>query len=95
MTVSRVIRGFSNVRQETRDAVQAAVTKLRYTPNLAARILAGDEQLRIGLVYSNPSAAFLSELLVGSLEETRLAHAQLVVHKCNAGAPKPRQSKHF
>ena len=71
MTVSRVINGENNVRQETREAVQAAIAKLKYSPNLAARTLAGAEQVRIALLYSNPSAAFLSEFLVGSLEQAR------------------------
>src|ERR1700743_1300579 len=44
MTVSRVINGENNVRQETREAVQAAIAKLKYSPNLAARTLAGAEQ---------------------------------------------------
>jgi LacI family transcriptional regulator len=84
MTVSRVINGESNVRQETREAVQAAIAKLKYSPNLAARTLAGAEQVRIGLLYSNPSAAYLSEFLVGSLEQARLSHVQLVVEKSDA-----------
>jgi LacI family transcriptional regulator len=84
MTVSRVINGEDNVRQETRDAVQAAIAKLKYSPNLAARTLAGAEQVRIGLLYSNPSAAYLSEFLVGSLKQARLSHVQLVVEKCDA-----------
>ncbi|MGA8707219.1 MAG: LacI family DNA-binding transcriptional regulator [Steroidobacteraceae bacterium] len=81
MTVSRVINGESNVRQETREAVQAAIAKLKYLPNLAARTLAGSEQLRVGLLYSNPSAVYLSEFLVGLLEEAPLNHVQLVVEK--------------
>lgn len=84
MTVSRVINGESNVRQETREAVQAAIAKLKYSPNLAARTLAGAEQLRIALLYSNPSSAYLSEFLLGSLEQARLSHVQLVVEKCDA-----------
>jgi LacI family transcriptional regulator len=84
MTVSRVINGEENVRQETREAVQAAIAKLKYSPNLAARTLAGADQVRIGMLYSNPSAAFLSEFLVGSLEQARLSHVQLVVEKCDA-----------
>src|ERR1700722_8527677 len=86
MTVSRVINGENNVRQETREAVQAAIAKLKYSPNLAARTLAGAEQVRIGMLYSNPSAAFLSEFLVGSLEQARLSHVQLVVEKCDVDA---------
>ena len=84
MTVSRVINGEPGVRHGTREAVQAAVTRLRYSPNLAARALAGAEPLRLGLLYSNPSAAFLSEFLVGSLEQARQSHVQLVVEKCDA-----------
>lgn len=84
MTVSRVINGEENVRRETREAVQAAIAKLKYSPNLAARTLAGADQIRIGLLYSNPSAAFLSEFLVGSLEQARLSHVQLVIEKCDA-----------
>src|SRR5450755_3262050 len=84
MTVSRVINGESNVRQETREAVQAAIAKLKYSPNLAARTLAGAEQVRIGMLYSNPSATYLSEFLVGSLEQARISHVQLVVEKCDA-----------
>jgi LacI family transcriptional regulator len=84
MTVSRVINGENNVRQETREAVQAAIAKLKYSPNLAARTLAGAEQIRIGLLYSNPSAAYLSEFLVGGLEQARLSHVQLVVEKCDS-----------
>src|SRR5271167_3068907 len=83
MTVSRVINGENNVRQETREAVQAAIAKLKYSPNLAARTLAGAEQVRIGLLYSNPSAAYLSEFLVGSLEQSSLSGCQLVIEKCD------------
>ncbi len=84
MTISRVINGEKNVRESTRMAVLAAVATLNYAPNLAARMLAGSEQIRIGLLYSNPSSAYLSEFLVGSLEQARLSHVQLVVEKCDA-----------
>jgi LacI family transcriptional regulator len=85
MTVSRVINGEKNVRQSTRDAIQAAIAKLSYSPNLAARTLAGAEQIRIGLLYSNPSAAYLSRFLLGSLEQARLSQVQLIIEKCDAG----------
>jgi LacI family transcriptional regulator len=78
-----VINGKKYVRQETREAVQAAIAKLKYSPNLAARTLARADQVHIGLLYSNPSAAYLSEFLVGSLEQARLSHVQLVVEKCD------------
>jgi LacI family transcriptional regulator len=82
MTVSRVINGESHVRRETRETVQAAIAKLNYSPNITARALAGAAPIRIGLLYSNPSAAYLSEFLVGSLDQARSSQAQLVVEKC-------------
>jgi LacI family transcriptional regulator len=86
MTVSRVINGDKNVRESTRSAILNAIAKLNYTPNLAARSLAGYAQIRIGLLYSNPSDAYLSRFLLGSLEQARLSHVQLVIEKCDGGA---------
>ena len=85
MTVSRVLNGESNVRPATREAVNAAIAALSYSPNPAARSLAGAQPIRIGLLYSNPSAAYLSEFLVGSLDCAARANVQLIVEKCDAG----------
>lgn len=82
MTVSRVINAESNVRDDTRAKVIASVKALRYAPNLAARSLASADTLHLGILYSNPSAAYLSELLLGSLEQSRLAGCQLVIERC-------------
>jgi LacI family transcriptional regulator len=82
MTVSRVINGERNVKDSTRKAVLTAIEKLNYSPNLAARSLAGADQIRIGLLYSNPSPAYLSRFLMGSLEQARINHVQLVVEDC-------------
>ncbi len=84
MTVSRVVNGAANVRPATRDIVNAAVAALNYTPNQAARHLAGGQLTRIGVLYSNPSASYLNELLVGLLNKSSNAHVQLVVQKCEA-----------
>ncbi|HEX4636944.1 MAG TPA: LacI family DNA-binding transcriptional regulator [Rhizomicrobium sp.] len=82
MTVSRVINGESNVREETRARVAASVAALRYTPNLAARSLASADAMHIGILYANPSANYLSEFLLGSLEQSSLSGCQLVIEKC-------------
>jgi len=81
MTVSRVVNGERNVRETTREAVLAAVKDLKYAPNPAARSLAGAEAIRIGLLYSNPSAAYLSEFLLGALDESSRKSAQLMLEK--------------
>ncbi|PTD17778.1 LacI family DNA-binding transcriptional regulator [Sphingomonas fennica] len=83
MTVSRVINGEKNVREATREAVNAAIAALNYAPNPAARSLAGADQIRIGLLYSNPSSAYLSEFLVGGLDQASRRNVQLVVEKCD------------
>ncbi len=85
MTVSRVINGEANVRPTTRETVNAAIAALDYVPNPAARRLAGGGQTRIGLLYSNPSTAYLSEFLVGSLDQASRSDVQLVVQKCELG----------
>ena len=73
MTVSRVINKERNVREETRLAVLETIERLNYSPNTAARNLAAGEATHIGLLYSNPSAAYLSQFLVGALESARAA----------------------
>jgi LacI family transcriptional regulator len=82
MTVSRVINAESNVREETRARVAASVKALRYSPNQAARSLASADTTHIGILYSNPSAAYLSEFLLGSLEQASLSGCQLVIEQC-------------
>ena len=82
MTVSRVINGESNVREETRARVAASVASLRYLPNQAARSLASADATHIGILYANPSANYLSEFLLGSLEQSSRSGCQLVIEKC-------------
>ena len=82
MTVSRVINGEENVREATRAQVQDAIAKLNYIPNRAARSLAGGAQLRIALLFDNPSASYLSEFLMGALEEASRRDIHLVVQSC-------------
>ena len=81
MTVSRVINGENNVREETRARVAASVASLRYTPNQAARSLASADATHIGVLYANPSANYLSEFLLGSMEQSSLSGCQLEIEK--------------
>ncbi|HZF14861.1 MAG TPA: LacI family DNA-binding transcriptional regulator [Steroidobacteraceae bacterium] len=83
MTVSRVINRETNVRSETRDLVNTAIKELSYTPSPAARSLAGSEPFRLGLLYDNPSAGYLTEFLLGALDESSRTGAQVLVEKCS------------
>ncbi|MFN3353232.1 MAG: LacI family DNA-binding transcriptional regulator [Brevundimonas sp.] len=82
MTVSRVINGERNVRETTRARVIEAIRELGYAPNPAAQSLASAQSLKIGLLYSNPSAAYLSEFLLGGLDQCSRSGIQLIVQKC-------------
>jgi LacI family transcriptional regulator len=81
MTASRVVNRESTVRPEKRDLVLAAIRKLNYSPSRAARSLAGAETHRIAVAYSNPSNGYMSEFLMGVLEESSRAATQLIVEQ--------------
>jgi LacI family transcriptional regulator len=93
MTVSRVMNGKGLVRESTRRKVAEAVAALNYTPNQEARNLAGSKPIRVGFLYSNPSAAYLSEFLVGLLNQSGLNNVQLFVEKCEAGEHEEEQAR--
>ncbi|AJQ81530.1 LacI family DNA-binding transcriptional regulator [Xanthomonas oryzae pv. oryzae] len=79
MTVSRVVNNTGGVRDATRERVMRAVDKLGYTPNLAASALAAAQSTRIALIYSDPSGAYLRELLLGVLRVASRTPIQLVI----------------
>lgn len=85
MTVSRVINDESSVRESTREAVNRAIRELDYSPNKAARSLASASQVKIGLLYYDPSSTFLSAMLIGVLEQARSSDTQIVVVACADG----------
>jgi LacI family transcriptional regulator len=58
-----------------------AVRALNYRPNPAARVLAGARDTRIAIIYSNPSASYLSEMLVGALDGSHRTASQLVLDR--------------
>ena len=87
MTVSRVINGRAGVRPASQAAVRAAIEALAYTPNVAARSLVTSTELKIGVIYSNPSAAFMSEFLTGVFEEASARGARLILLKGADGKP--------
>ena len=82
MTVSRVINSETNVREETRDRVNASIKALRYSPNMAARSLASADTVHLGILYASSTAAYLSELLLGCLEQSGLSGCQLIIEQC-------------
>lgn len=83
MTVSRVIRGTANVSQAMRDRVEASVRALNYQVNVAARATRSrTTAARLGILYSNPSASYLSEIMVGGLEQSSTLACHLILERC-------------
>lgn len=82
MTVSRVMNGNAHVSDVTRAKVMAAVESLNYQVNTAARA-ARVGTMGIGLLYSNPSAAYLSAFLVGAMDRCSQTGSQLILEHCD------------
>jgi LacI family transcriptional regulator len=49
-TVSRVVKGETNIRADLRERIEAAIAELGYKPNLTARALASSSRHRIGAI---------------------------------------------
>ena len=95
MTVSRVIRKRDKVSAATREKVEQAIAALNYSPNLAARALVGSRVRRVGLLYGNPSSAFLSELLLGALKAASEAEILLIVEQVDGDMAAEKWASRF
>ncbi|MEU6480447.1 LacI family DNA-binding transcriptional regulator [Streptomyces sp. NPDC047017] len=83
-TASRVINGSPRVSDATRAAVEAAIAKLGYVPNTAARALAANRTDAIALVVPEPEIRFFAEpyfsdMLSGIGAELSDSEVQLVL----------------
>jgi LacI family transcriptional regulator len=87
-TVSRVLNREQNVRESTRARVQKAVDKLKYIPHHSARSLAGNKSYLIALIYNNPSANYLMEVMGGVLSACTEAQYNMVLCPLDLGGPK-------
>ena len=87
-TVSRVVNREPNVRESTRAKVEAAIAKLSYQPNKAARNLASHHSYLIGLIYDDPSyyetpsAGYVVRMQQGALRACRASNYELLIHPC-------------
>jgi LacI family transcriptional regulator len=84
MTVSRVINNKGRFSDATRLAVNEAIEQLGFARNTAARSLALARSVRIGVLYDRPSGAYLSELLIGLIEEANRTGHQIVLQRCDS-----------
>jgi LacI family transcriptional regulator len=85
-TVSRVLNG-AHVGEKTREKVIKAATRLKYSPNLAARRLAANRSFVIGLLYDTPQSDYVTSIQIGSLGVCRRERYDLLIHPCSTVAP--------
>lgn len=78
-TVSRVLNNESTVRDDTRSRVQEVAKALNYRPDPSARSLAGRKSYLVALLYDNPSANYLMEILMGVVEACQMHQYGMVV----------------
>ena len=87
-TVSRVVNREPNVRAATQAKVEAAIAKLNYQPNKAARSLASHHSHLIGLIYDDPSfyevpsAGYVIRMQQGVLSACHARNYELLIPPC-------------
>ncbi len=78
MTVSRVINGGTYVSAGVQKRVRAAIQKLGYQPNEAARILKGQRARIIGLIVPTLADSFFSAC-ANSVQEVATSHGYMTI----------------
>ncbi len=78
-TVSRVMNNEASVAEATRKKVKSAARELNYTPNLAARGLAGSKSYLIAMLYDIPSPGYAINIQKGATDACREHSYHLVV----------------
>jgi LacI family transcriptional regulator len=86
-TVSRVMNAEAGVRPDMREHVLRVMAELKYRPQQSARSLAGARSFLIGLLYYDPSAAFVAGVQQGATLRCREAGYHLVVESLHNDAP--------
>ncbi|WP_460802509.1 LacI family DNA-binding transcriptional regulator [Microbacterium sp. GXF6406] len=66
-TVSRVLNGHPYVSDEARTAIDAAIAKVGFVPNNAARSLVMRQSMAIGLIVHEPHSLFIEDPNIGAI----------------------------
>jgi DNA-binding LacI/PurR family transcriptional regulator len=89
-TVSRVLNGSETVDAELAQRVRAAIARLKYQPNRAARALAGSRSAILGLLIIDIQNPFYMDVMRG-VEEVAQQNGYLLVVCNSAEDPKKEQ----
>lgn len=78
-TVSRVVNGNANVKQETKEKVEAVIERLGYRPNAVARGLASRRTTTIGVVIPDITDHYFAELARGIDDVAAMYNYQIIL----------------
>jgi LacI family transcriptional regulator len=92
-TVSRVLNGSTKVDPVLVERVQAVIAQLKYQPSRAARTLAGQSSILIGLLVTDMKNPFYLDLIRG-VEEVAQQHGYLVI-VCNTLENAQKEAKYL
>jgi len=92
MTVSRTINGHSYVSEATAKRVHAAIRKLGYRPNQAARMLTGQLSKSIGLIVPDVADPFFA-VVSQAVQQTAREAAYLVWLAVSNGDPSTEEAE--
>src|SRR5882672_5827391 len=93
MTVSRVVNGSTQVKEETRGRVQRAIDELDYVPNRLARGLTSSKSGTIGLIVPDVVNPFFTMVLRGAEAAARRAGYRLLV--CDSANDSRREREYI
>ncbi|MET1219420.1 MAG: LacI family DNA-binding transcriptional regulator [Glaciecola sp.] len=94
-TVSRVINGNVKVSPKTLEKVQRAMKELGYTPNSIAQSLASNRTNRVGVLVSELSGPFFSNMLSVVEKELRDAGKHAIITAGHSDAAKEEEAIEF
>ena len=86
VTVSKVLRGKTDVSTETRDRVLRKMEELNYKPNMIARGLASGRSLTVGLIVPDIADPFFAELARSLGAHLRRSQYQLLLASADESA---------
>lgn len=87
MTVSNVLNNKPNVGDSSRARVNAAIHRLGYVPNRAAQQLAGEPDIRVGLIYTGVLNSFAAALFIGAVTAASELRAEVSIQLAGIDDP--------
>jgi len=91
MTVSKALRGHTDISDETRERILRRAQQLKYQPNWIARSLAGRETFIVGLVIPDLMHSFFAEVALGLTKELGPLGYQIVLANSDENAETERR----